>query len=180
MQIFMISGKARNGKDTLAKFLKNYLEMRGRKVCIMHLSIYLKNMIMNYFGWDGSDEDKPRSFMQELGTDIIRKKLGKNDYFTKRIVEDIEILNEYYDTFIISDVRLPFEFEEIKKIYPSTIKINIERINFTNSLTEKEKAHITETALDDYNDFDYKIINDNLDNLEKDAKKIVLEVIDNA
>ncbi len=171
--IYMISGKAHNGKDTFANFLKEELEKQNKKVCILHLASYLKQMINNYFEYD--DEKEFRTLMQEVGTDLIRIKMGKKDYFTNRIFEDIEILNNYYDTFIISDVRLRDEFIKFEKKYNNVIKINITRPNFE-YLTDKQEKHITETDLDNYNDFNYKVVNTTLDKLKNDAKKIVLEV----
>lgn len=180
MQVFMIGGKARNGKDTMAKYMKEYLESKGKKVCIMHLSSYLKNLIRNYFDVDFDDGDKPRRLLQELGTEVIRIKMGKEKYLTDRLIEDIEILENYYDTFIISDVRLPLEFDEIKKAYPNTIKIHIERNNFVSELDSEEKKHLTETALDSYSNYDYQIVNDTKEKLKEDSIKLVEEVISNA
>ncbi len=180
MKVIMISGKARHGKDTLASYMKKDLEKNNHKVCIMHFSNYIKYLLYYYFGWDGNEDNKPRSLMQELGTDVIREKMKKEMFFIDRTIEDIEILSNYYDIFIISDVRLPKEFEYIKNKFPDTIKININRINFVNELSSDEKKHVTETALDNYDEYDYKVINTTLEKLEEDAIKIVQEVIYNA
>ena len=42
MKVYMISGKARNGKDTLAGFMKRYFDENGKKACIMHIGNYIK------------------------------------------------------------------------------------------------------------------------------------------
>lgn len=176
MKVYLIGGKARNGKDTLAEYMKEILEEKGQKVCIMHIASYLKDLIRNYFGWDGSEETKPRSLLQELGTDLIREKMGKQYYYTNRLNEDIEILSNYFDTFIVCDIRLPLEFTEIEKKYKDAIKIHITRENLETSLSIKEQKHITETALDSYDDYDIKIINTTLEDLKIQAKKIIEEV----
>lgn len=173
MKVYLIGGQARNGKDTFGGFLKEYYQEKGKKVCVMHLSSYIKHMAIDYFNWDGSEETKPRTLLQNLGTDIIRVKMKKDKFFINRIIEDIEILNNFFDIFIITDVRFPIEYEEIKKAYPNTIKIHITRPNFVNELNEKEKKHSTETALNNYDDYDYKIINRDLEDLKKDAWNIV-------
>lgn len=174
MKIYLIGGKARNGKDTLASFMKEYYEKLEKKVCIMHIANYIKHFAIDYFGWDGKEETKPRSLLQELGTDLIRNKMNKPYFFTRRIIEDMEVLEHFFDVIIISDVRFPLEFDEIQKAYPTAIKIHITRPDLVSELSEKEKNHPTETALEDYDLYDYKIVNKDLESLKKQAEKIVL------
>ena len=173
--VYMICGKARSGKDTFGEYLKEELESRGKKVCTVHLVNSLKDMIYHYFGWDGNDETKPRELLQRLGTDIIRNKMHKDMFFINRTLEDMEILSEFYDTFIIPDCRLPIEIKSIKYKYPDTKVIKVIRDGFESNLSDTEKAHITETALDNYADFDYYIHNTTLEKLEEDATKIAKE-----
>lgn len=171
--IYMIGGKARSGKDTFTKYLKDELEKSGKKVCVMQLSLYLKVLIHEYLGYDISDNNKPRGLLQELGTDIIREKMGKKYFYTNRLIEDIEILSNYFDTFIVSDVRLPLEYQEVSKKFSDVKKIYVVRENNKDGLVGNEAKHITEVALDNYHDYDYIIKNTTLENLEIDAKKIV-------
>lgn len=173
MKIYLIGGKARNGKDTFGNFLKEYYQSFNKKVCIMHISNYIKHYAIDYFGWDGKEETKPRSLLQELGTDIIREKMNMPYFFINRLKEDILVLENFFDIAIITDVRFPLEFDYIKKEYPDAVKIHITRPDYISELTDKEKKHKTETALDTYNDYDYKVINRDLDDLENDARKIV-------
>lgn len=49
--------------------------------------------------------------------------------------------------------------EDIKKVFSNVVSVHITRKDM-NILTETEKQHITETALDYYNDYDYVINND--------------------
>ena len=46
--------------------------------------------------------------------------------------EDIEILSNFFDTFIITDARLIHEFESIKNKYNDVITIKIERYDYDN------------------------------------------------
>ncbi len=174
MKIFLIGGKARHGKDTSADLIQKYLEAKGLRVCRSQISRYLKYYIKDHFAWNGSDETKPRDLLQELGTDIIRQKLNKPRFFIDRTIEDIEILSNFFDCILITDIRYPDEFDLIKEKYPDdTIKIIIRRINFEESLNPKQQQHLTETALDNYEDYDYLIINDSLEKLAEDVKKIL-------
>lgn len=173
MKVYLIGGKARSGKDTMAGFMKEYYSSIGKKACIMQISNYIKHLVKDYFGWDGKDETKPRSLFQEIGTGIIREKMNKPYFFTTRLLEDIEVLENYFDIVIVSDVRLPLEFDEIKKVYKDAVKIVVERKDFTNELSEKEKKHVTEIALDHYQLYDYKIMNTELEKLKIDAINVI-------
>lgn len=173
MKVYLISGPARNGKDTIANFLEDEYVRRGYKVCRTQISKYLKMYIKDYFGWDGSEETKPRDLLQKLGTDIIREKLKKERFFVDRTIEDIDILSHFFDVMIISDIRFPLEITGIKEAYDDVVSINVKRINFETELTGEQQKHKTETALKDFKDYDYNIINDTLEKLEKDVIDIV-------
>lgn len=173
MKVYLISGPARNGKDTIANFLEDEYVRRGYKVCRTQISKYLKMYIKDYFGWDGSEETKPRDLLQKLGTDIIREKLKKERFFVDRTIEDIDILSHFFDVMIISDIRFPLEITGIKESYYDVVSINVKRINFETELTGEQQKHKTETALKDFKDYDYNIINDTLEKLEKDVIDIV-------
>ena len=171
-KIYLVSGKARHGKDTFSNYLKNSYEKNGKKVIVTQLSKYIKYYAREMTGWNLTEEDKPRALLQELGTDIIRVKLKKEDLFINRMIEDIEIFSCFYDAIIISDVRLKKEIDDLRKAYPSLIAINIFRPDFDNGLTEEQKKHKTEIDLDDYDKFDLRIINTTLEQLEQDAEKL--------
>ena len=66
----------------------------------------------------------------------------------------------------------------VNKNFDNVYKIRIERPSFENNLTKDERKHITETALDNYNDYDYIIENSGtLEELNEKVKKIVSEVL---
>lgn len=175
-KIFLISGKARHGKDTFSNYLKETYESHGKKVIVTQLSKYIKYYAREMTGWDLSEETKPREFLQILGTNIIREKLQKDDLFIKRMKDDIEIFSYFYDAIIISDVRLKKEIDDLRNYFPNLIALNIFRPNFDNGLTEEQRKHKTEIDLDDYDKFDEKIINTTLDSLKENAEKIYTEV----
>lgn len=105
-KIFVVGGKAKHGKDTFSAFLKETYEEHGKKVIVTQLSKYIKYYAREMTGWDLSEETKPREFLQQLGTTVIRQKLKKDDLFIKRMIDDIEIFSYFYDAIIISDIRL--------------------------------------------------------------------------
>lgn len=178
--IYMIAGKARSGKNTLAGMIEEELEKRGRKVCNIELMRTLKGYAKDYFGWDGKDETKPRDLLQKFGTEIIREKMNKPLFHINRLLEDIEILANFFDDFIVDDVRFPLEFEKIKEKYPDSIAIHVIRDNYEHeSMTDEQKRHITENALDGYDVYDKIIHNITLEKLNMDAISLVREVEDN-
>ncbi len=173
--IYIIGGKAKHGKDTFSAYLKVVYERHGKKVIITQLAKHIKYYAREMTGWDLSEETKPREFLQQLGTGVIRQKLKKDDLFIKRMIDDIEIFSYFYDAIIISDVRLKKEIYDLKKAYPNIKVIHIVRPDFDNGLTEEQKNHPTEIDLDDFNEFDIEVVNTTLEELEKSAEKIYTE-----
>ncbi len=169
-KVFLLCGKARCGKDTAANVIKKYYE---NKAIITSISKYIKLYAMEISAWTGSEIDKPRTLLQELGTDIVRDKLGKKDIYINRLLDDIDVYHYFSDIVVVKDIRFPREIELIKNKYPNTTVIHIKRINFENELDEKQKNHPTEIALDNYHNFDYEIINDDFKTLEIDIINIL-------
>ncbi len=170
--IYLISGHARHGKDTTAGFLKEFYEKDGKKVIFSRAGKYIKFYAMEMTDWDGSEETKPRELLQTLGTEVIRQKLNKSEMFIQRQLDDIEIYSYFYDAIIVPDIRLPREVDSVKEKFDNVVTIKVQRINFDTDLTSSEQKHLTETAMDSYDDFDYVIINDTLDKLKEDIYKI--------
>lgn len=171
-KLYLVAGKARHGKDTFSSYLKEAYEENGKKLIVTQLSKYIKYYAREMTGWNLSEEDKPRALLQELGTQVIREKLGKDDLFIKRIIDDVDVFSCFYDAIVVSDVRLKKEVDDLRKAFPDLIAIHIERPDFDNGLSEEQKKHKTEVDLDDYDKFDIRIVNTTLDKLKEDARKI--------
>lgn len=178
VKVFIISGKANSGKDTTANLINNYVKLKNLKSVNLQISSYIKMYAKEISGWDGSEDNKPRSLLQELGTEIIRNKID-DKLFIRRIIEDIKVYSYYFDVITISDARLPLELDLIKNEFLYVYRLNIIRPDFESSLSSNEKKHITEVALDNYNDYEYIVNNDgSFDDLNKKIVKIVDEVLD--
>lgn len=173
MRLFVIGGTAKCGKNTLGKYLREELKKYGYKPCVMRLTEPLYSYAENYFDWSENSAEKPREFLQKMGIEIIKEKLHKHFFLLDRLSEDIEILSNFFDTFIITDARLVMEFNELKKRYDNVVTIHLTREDFDNGLSAEEKNHVTETELALYNDFDFKIQNTGLKELEKEAENII-------
>jgi len=173
MKIFLVCGASRHGKDTIGNFIEKYCVENNVKVCRTQMAKYLKMYVKDYFGWDGREETKPRTLLQELGTDVIREKLNKPYFFANRTVEDLEILSNFFDIAMVTDVRVPLEIEKVKERFDDVVVIRVNRVNFETEMTEKEQKHKIENALNDYNDYDYVFTNDTLDKLEQDVIEVL-------
>ena len=97
--------------------------------------------------------------------------------FIERQLDDIEIYSYFYDAIIVPDIRLPREIESVREKFDNVVVIKVNRINFETSLDNKQQAHITEVAMDNYNDVDYVVTNDTLEGLEKDIYNIYRETM---
>ena len=174
-KIYLITGLARHGKDSIASLLTKFYEENNKKVIYSRAGKYIRYYVMEMTDWDGSEETKPRELLNQIGTDIIRNKLNKSEMLLQRQNDDLEIYSYFYDAIIVPDIRFPREIEAIKEKFNNVITINVLRLNFDSDLTLTEKNHIIENSLQDYDDYDYKIINTTLEKLASDVKEIYLK-----
>ena len=156
MKVICISAKARHGKDTVAELLKESLENKGNKVLITHFADLLKYICKTFFGWNGEKDEKGRTLLQYIGTDVIGTK--RPGYWVMFIVDLLRLFENEWDYVIIPDCRYPIEVNTMEKNF-ETILLRVERPNFDNSLTEAQKNHPSEVDMDNYN-FNYLIYND--------------------
>lgn len=178
-KIILISGKAENGKTTAAEKLKEKLQARGEKVVITRYAYYLKDLARRYCDWDGIKDEKGRKLLQVLGTDIIRQKLNKPNFHVGRICEDIEICQNHVDYVLIDDTRFENEIYYPKAMFgDKVVTINVQRTdpNFKSKLTEEQLRHPSETALDNFDEFDYVIKAKNLEELDTNITYLLNEI----
>lgn len=176
--MIIISGKAQVGKTTTANMIKNYCTSLNIKSVVTSYAKYIKMYTKDITDWNGEEEDKPREVLQSLG-DVIRDYLKKLDFLIKRLDEDIDFYKLFVNICIIDDARYPEEIDFFKQKYASeTISIQIQRPDFESNLKFKEKNHKTEQMLDNYNHYDYTIINDGtLEDLKDKVQKLLRGVI---
>ena len=74
---------------------------------------------------------------------------------------------------MVTDIRVPLEIESIKEKFKDVVVIRVNRVNFETEMTEAQQKHKIENALNDYNDYDYVLINDTLEKLEQDVKEVL-------
>ncbi len=170
-KIFLISGKAQNGKDSTADILIE--QLKGRSIKLSYAD-YLKIICMKYFGWNGEKDEKGRSILQFVGTDLIRDELGMENFHVNRVCEDIKIAEKQFDYFFIPDARRKNEIYFTQAMFPDLVTtIRVERLNYKSPLTLKQQQHISETDLDKFK-FDYYVSSrSGLDSLEREIERLV-------
>ena len=156
MRVVCISGKAQHGKDTTANILKEELELLGYRVLITHYADLLKYICKAFFGWDEKKDEAGRYLLQYVGTDVIRAK--NSSYWVDFITGLLSMFPDKWDFVLIPDCRFPNEIE-IMKCHFETYSVRVIRDGFQNPLTDSQRDHPSETALDDYN-FDFILRND--------------------
>ena len=156
MKVICISAKARHGKDTVAVILKEQLQAKGNKVLITHFADLLKYICKTFFGWNGEKDEKGRTLLQYVGTDVIGTK--RPGYWVMFIIDLLRLFENEWDYVIIPDCRYPIEHKYMRNNF-DTYLLRVERPDFDNGLTEAQKNHPSETCMDTF-PFDATIIND--------------------
>ncbi len=146
MRILAISGYAQNGKDTVAGLLRDSLKADGNSVLVTHYADLLKYMCRTFFDWDGNKDENGRHILQYVGTDIIRKQAP--DFWVDFVSSVLTYFNENWDYVLIPDTRFPNEIDKLLSNGFDVTHIRVIRPNFESSLTEEQKNHPSETALD--------------------------------
>lgn len=181
-KVVLISGKAQSGKDTFASLFKRYAEpyeeLEDKRVLIIKYADILKFVCSQYFNWNGEKDLKGRTLLQKVGTDIARK--NNPDTWVNCVIEVVKGIGDLYDYILIPDTRFPNEISKWMGSGIDYITVRIERLNsdntpYLNNLSEEQRNHISETALDNYV-FDYTIYNRNLIDLNRDVVEIYNEL----
>ncbi len=174
-QIFLISGEARNGKDTIADIMMKKLDGKSIKIA---MADYLKYMAAKYYKWDGEKDEQGRTILQQLGTERIRDELGLDTFHVERVCQDIKIIEDRYDYIFIPDVRFKNEMYYTMAKFPYNItSIRVHRLDFESPLTEDQKKHRSEIDLLDFK-HDYDIYSESgLDMVEKQVDSLLGDMI---
>lgn len=160
MKVITISGHAQHGKDTTANILAYKLRADGKRVVITHYADLVKYICSKFFDWNGKKDERGRSLLQYVGTDVVRSVYP--NYWVDFIVDMIRLFGENWDYVIIPDTRFPNEIEYLRDCVGDVVHLRVFRSGFESNLTEEQKNHPSETALDGYEP-DWWIDNKNID-----------------
>lgn len=156
MKICCISAKARHGKDTAAELIKEHLEYRGQRVLITHFADLLKFICVKYFNWDGNKDERGRTLLQYIGTDVVGAQ--NPAFWAEFIVSILTMFKKDWDYVLIPDCRYPVEVATVERAFDTTV-LRVERPGFDNGLTQEQKNHPSEVDMDNYR-FDHILYND--------------------
>ena len=179
--IIPIIGKAQNGKDTFARYLKEELEKDGKEVLTIKYGDYLKFICKEYFEWNGEKDEKGRNLLQYIGTDLCRS--NNENVWVAVVCELVKGFGNRFNYVLIPDTRFENEVYYWDKNEFSTFPVKVVRKNedgseFHNGLTSEQKRHPSETSLDNFKPF-YIIEACSLEQLKESAEVIASEIIKN-
>lgn len=163
-KIILISGKARHGKDSAANIMKKKLENQGNKVLTAHYGDLVKYTCKTFFDWNGEKDEKGRTLLQEVGTDKVRTKYP--NFWVNFIRGILSIFETEWDYVLIPDTRFPNEIELMKNSFDDVTDVCVIRTNFISPLSDEQRNHKSEIALDEHI-FDYYLIAEDLETLER-------------
>lgn len=167
-KIIIFSGKQYSGKDTAAKIMLE--DMPDFKRCAMGDIIKLTYGEQNNLTYDEIEQNKAK-YRQGL---ISLGNWGREqdpDYWLKKIIEQ-------NGNIVVTDVRVPHEYEVFKNANAISIRIEASRENRLRRGELVGENDITETGLDNVTDWDYIVDNNgSYDQLKKQIKKIIAEII---
>ena len=182
MAVISISGKIGSGKDTIADIIMQYTPYHRWQV--KKFAGKLKDIAeiltgvpkINFEDQEFKQQDMGpewgmtyRDLLQKLGTEAMRNGLHKN-VWVNALFADFNIdEDEQVSYWIITDSRFPDELEAVKKHNGITIKVIRDSGNTIGT------THTSETALDNYTEWDYVI--DNTGTLEE-LKTRVLSILE--
>ena len=164
-KIIIFSGKQYAGKDTAAKIMLD--AMPDFKRCAMGDIIKITYGEEHNISYDEIEKNKAkyRAGLIELGN---WGRIQSPDYWIKKIIEQD-------GNIIVTDVRVPHEYETFKNAGAITIRVEADRdIRQHRGGELIGENDITETGLDNIKDWDFIIDNNsNYDTLKKNVEKII-------
>lgn len=148
-KIIIFSGKQYSGKDTVAKIMLE--AMPDYKRCAMGDIIKLTYGKQKGLTYDEIEKNKP-VYRQDLINLGNWGRAQDPDYWLKKIIEQD-------GNIMVTDVRVPHEYEVFKNAGAVSIRIEASRDTRMQRGTLIGETDITETGLDNITDWDYVIDN---------------------
>ena len=156
-----MSGKARSGKDTAAEvILKKYDGIP------FAFADDIKRIAYNHFGWHGEKDELGRKLLQDIGT------TGRNynrDLWANKTVDRIQEWSRDNQLAVVTDTRYPNEIQRVKREFSDVVTIRITRDSV------KKLKHPSETALDQWTEWDYVVGNDGT---KEEFQRKILEIME--
>lgn len=174
-KLYLISGKAESGKNTVADIMSEEYTKQGSKCLTIAYGDDLKHIAKTYFGWDGKKDEVGRTLLQYVGTDLVRVKMKQPNYWVYRVMDIVDMIEDNYDYIFIPDCRFVNEVEiPIHKHTHKCTSIRVERPNHKSTLTKEQLTHPSETSLDNFRFQEYIYNDGDLENLRNKIQKLLI------
>lgn len=158
--IYMLHAAAQSGKNTVADIMKEKYESQGKRVLIIAEADYVKFVLEKYYGITEFKSPEGRSRIQQFATDMCRS-INPN-IWSNVVTSLIEVAQCSFDVVIVPDWRFMNEYKNMDFLYPKkvrTVLISRPDVNSVDNMTESQRNHQSETELDNFENYDYNIIN---------------------
>lgn len=166
-KIIIFSGKQYSGKDTVAKIMLE--KMPEFRRCAMGDIIKLTYGKEKGLTYEEIEKNKPK-YRQDLINLGNWGRAQDPDYWLKKIIEQD-------GNIIVTDVRVPHEYETFKKAGAIAIRVEASRENRLKRGELVGETDITETGLDNIKDWDFVIDNNSsYENLQQQVEKIIKNI----
>lgn len=177
MNIILINGTKRSGKDYTATIISEELAKKGFTTKIMSFASPIKSMMATLFNISidqleilkneetelytisNSNTKKItdfRSILQRFGTEVCKPQFGET-IWADLLISEISKVSSNTDVILVTDFRF-----EIESITLKSSKHNITTLHIKNDSISRIDNHSSERELDLYS-FDYEIDNTNYD-----------------
>ena len=180
-KIFLLHAAARSGKNTCADAMKDYyVNSYHKRVLIIAFADYVKFVLDKYYDTPAERTEEYRTRIQQFATEQVRA--SDVNYWANVVSDLLVAIQEDWDIVIIPDwrfgnerVALVSRFHEYG-IPVKTMLIDRPNIEEVDGMTEEQRAHSSERNLDNYQNFDYTIINET-SQMQKTIQQL-LDIID--
>lgn len=150
--IVIINGTGTSGKDTFVKFVSKYTTV------VNFSSIDKVREVATVGGYDGGKTEKDRKFLSDLK--VLFEEY--NDMPFKSMAEVVDKFRETDEEILFLHIREPHNIERAVNEFAAKTLL-VKRVGLENITSNYSDANV-----DNY-DYDYRIENNTLEQLEKDA-----------
>lgn len=150
--IVIINGTGGSGKDTFVEFVSKYTSV------VNFSSVDKVKEVARIIGWDGGKTEKDRKFLADLK--VLTSEY--NDMPFRSMADMVDIFRKSDDEILFLHIREPENIERAVNEFGAKTLL-VKRIGLENIM-----SNYSDASVDNY-DYDYRVENNTLEELEKQA-----------
>lgn len=171
----VINGMVDSLSASLSGFCSYHFSQDAERSVYNNLMKELVNFKISDHNWYEDKTPLTRSILQIMGTEVFRNRVD-GQYWVKRLYERA-VNVKMFDVVIVTDARFPNEVDAFTKEYLCHNDVKAHSIRVIRD-TGIYDTHPSETALDDYDCFNYIVENtDTLERLRETAVAVVEDIL---